>query len=718
MTDSLKLSVISTNNTSADLSANFARIIDGITLAKQANSSLVCFAEMTVSSYGCQDHFHNYNFICEVEKKLGEISKHCQDIVVVLGFPLFYQAKLYNCVGIINNTQLVAIQPKKILADSDIHYESRWFSKWQYDHFEFVDYAGFSDVYIGNLIYKLDDINLAIEICEESWSPLKPYRNDQSLDVILHLSASHFALKKYQTVSLLVAENSRNHCCHFVYCNTLGIDSGRIIYDGAIIHGLNGKIISQSRRFPLVDLSVSHLSLDIKSLRSQKLLSRSSHKLQEHNRKLSDHCFSSSKSSIASTIFKEVVINTQNYQKFRQVQKNSSRDQSSAAKKPQKFTITSTYLVNDLNHNPPHLQENFDSYQEFYYALTLGLFDYLRKSQAKGFVVSLSGGRDSSIVCCLVKEMIFRGCKELGVKDFLQKINRKDIFLSINKSETIDRSFDFKQCNQKTDDIIKLICSQLLITIYQPSEHSSQHTQNAAHKLAEHLGSYHVVKSISTVVSDYINDFEKIFNHKLNFTDHSIVLQNVQSRSRNPFAWLVANYHNYILLNTSNRTEASVGYYTVDGDSCGGLAPISGVSKIFIDGWLKWYHRNYNCDPLSLVLSVSPSAELCPSSMGQSDEKDLMPYEILCVLETMILLEKKTKKQCRIELIDRFSSINHHILDGYIDKFLDLSRSSQWKRAKMAVGFYVENLNVDPKNCQRYPELHPKNPKKIKNKKQ
>ena len=79
---------------------------------------------------------------------------------------------------------------------------------------------------------------------------------------------------------------------------------------------------------------------------------------------------------------------------------------------------------------------------------------------------------------------------------------------------------------------------------------------------------------------------------ELTWERDDVSLQNIQARARGPGIWLLANLRNALLLTTSNRSEAAVGYATMDGDTCGGLAPIAGIDKAFLLDWLKWMERH------------------------------------------------------------------------------------------------------------------------------
>src|SRR4029453_6469210 len=80
----------------------------------------------------------------------------------------------------------------------------------------------------------------------------------------------------------------------------------------------------------------------------------------------------------------------------------------------------------------------------------------------------------------------------------------------------------------------------------------------------------------------------KSLGRKLGWATDDLVLQNIQARVRAPGVWMLANLRNALLLATSNRSEAAVGYATMDGDTCGGLNPIAGIDKAFLRRWLVW----------------------------------------------------------------------------------------------------------------------------------
>lgn len=326
------------------------------------------------------------------------------------------------------------------------------------------------------------------------------------------------------------------------------------------------------------------------------------------------------------------------------------------------------------------LPEPITREEQFTRAIALGLFDYMRKSRTKGFVLSLSGGADSSSTAILVAEMVRRGVTELGVETFKKKLN-----LSVDS------------------DQISEILNSIFITAYQGTQNSSYKTYESAQKLAKNIGAKFFHWKIDEQVEGYTKTMEGAINSTLNWNNDDITLQNIQARSRSPIIWMLANKFGYLLLTTSNRSEADVGYSTMDGDTSGSLAPIAAIDKFFILNWLKWAEKNLPYPALKWVNQLTPTAELRPGSYQQSDEDDLMPYNWLLKIEKTAIEEKLPPQA----IFDRFKSEidNPEMLKMYIKRFFRLWSINQWKRERTAPAFHLDTFNVDPRTWCRFPIL-------------
>jgi NAD+ synthase (glutamine-hydrolysing) len=321
-------------------------------------------------------------------------------------------------------------------------------------------------------------------------------------------------------------------------------------------------------------------------------------------------------------------------------------------------------------------------FQEFTNAVTLGLHDYLRKSKSKGFVISLSGGADSSACLVLVTEMIKTGITTYGIAQFLNRIGR---------AELIGKVLNAKDA-----------VHELVHCAYQGSKNSSPETLDSARTLAESVGATFYHWQIDEEVDNAHRIIEEVIGRQLTWEEDDIALQNIQARSRSPLIWMVANIQKALLITTSNRSEGSVGYATMDGDTSGSLAPLAGIDKPFIIKWLEWVFTEKQYAGLVKVLALAPSAELRPRTNRQTDEQDLMPYTTLTKIEELFAYERKSPLQIYHQLKLQDPDIE---LAGQITLFFKLWTRNQWKRERLAPSFQLAKFNIDSRSWFRFPIL-------------
>jgi NAD+ synthase (glutamine-hydrolysing) len=344
-------------------------------------------------------------------------------------------------------------------------------------------------------------------------------------------------------------------------------------------------------------------------------------------------------------------------------------------------------LACDVDFKDPSLSQSIvsedikDVNQELTQAVALALYDYLRKSKSKGFVLSLSGGADSSICSIFVAEMVRRAVTELGWEKFYSQLG-----------------FD---ATPEEHDLQRAV-GKLLTCAYQGTKNSSDNTFNAAQFLASSIGAKFYHWTIDDEVNSYSSKIENAIGRNLKWETDDITLQNIQARARSPIIWMLANINRAVLLTTSNRSEGDVGYATMDGDTSGSLAPIAGLSKPFILQYLRWAEKELGHTGLSLVNNLQPTAELRPQERHQTDEADLMPYTVLAAIENLAIYQKKSPKQV-FEAMK--GSQDSESLKKYITKFFRLWSINQWKRERLAPSFHLDDLNVDPRTWCRFPIL-------------
>jgi NAD+ synthase (glutamine-hydrolysing) len=489
-------------------------------------------------------------------------------------------------------------------------------------------------------------VRIGFEICEDAWAAKRPgpELSLDAVDVILNPSASHFAFCKHEIRKRLVLESSRAFGVAYVYSNLLGNEAGRAIYDGDALIAAGGALVGKAPRFSLrsVELATAVVDLELGDVRQGGLSS---------------------------------------YQ--------PNLDEAAGARVKVAFsypqaTSPSRPLEETGWEKGPYAKE-----EELTRALTLGLFDYLRKTSSRGFVVSLSGGADSALVACLVAMMVRLAFAALGSDGLVERL-----------------PFLPPECPATPEALV----SRLLTTAYQATAHSSETTRRAAREVATALGARHLELDVEELVLGYRSRIESALGSSLDWEKHDVALQNIQARVRAPSVWLIANVERALLLATSNRSEAAVGYATMDGDTAGGLSPIAGVDKNFVRSYLRWLEREgpAGLGPIPELRAVNeqaPTAELRPPSAGQTDESDLMPYDVLDAIERAAIRDKRSPREILGQLGVDFPAHPRAALVVWVRRFFRLFSQNQWKRERYAPSFHVDDESLDPKTWYRFPIL-------------
>ena len=350
-----------------------------------------------------------------------------------------------------------------------------------------------------------------------------------------------------------------------------------------------------------------------------------------------------------------------------------------------------------------------DEYQELNQAMSLGLFDYLRKARSRGFVLSLSGGADSCFCAVGVAEMVRLGVQELGLELFKQ---RSGCFAAAAETVVTQEGAGDKAAQVvevpaplETLNSHQQLVRQLLTCAYQGTVNSSDDTFHSARELADSLGARFYNWEIDAEVTGYVGKIQGALGRELTWQTDDLALQNIQARVRAPGIWLLANVQNCLLLTTSNRSEASVGYCTMDGDTAGSISPIAGVDKDFVKKWLRWAETALGYPALRHVNALQPTAELRPLADKQTDERDLMPYPLLNRIERLAFYDRLSPRQVLAVLETEETGFGHEQLKTYVRRFYQLWSRNQWKRERYAPSFHLDDYNVDPRSWLRFPIL-------------
>jgi len=271
------------------------------------------------------------------------------------------------------------------------------------------------------------------------------------------------------------------------------------------------------------------------------------------------------------------------------------------------------------NQNPHETEKET---KEIYEALILGLKDYVQKNGFKKVIIGLSGGIDSALTAAIA---------------------------------------------------VKALGKENVLGITMPSKFSSKGSVDDSIELAKNLEINCETIPIKDAYDTYLNS---LYNQFLN-TEVNVAEENIQARIRGNFLMAISNKFNYLVLSTGNKSELSVGYATLYGDMCGGIAVISDLLKTKVYNLCKYINNisNRKIIPLSII-EKEPSAEL---REDQKDTDSLPPYDVLdSILESYVEEDKSTE-----EIIGQ----------GYdpetVKRIIKLVDRNEYKRNQAAIGIKI-----------------------------
>ncbi len=272
---------------------------------------------------------------------------------------------------------------------------------------------------------------------------------------------------------------------------------------------------------------------------------------------------------------------------------------------------------------PPDVAIPAPDLEQLWNALVLGLHDYVEKNGFPSVVLGVSGGIDSA-VCAAIAADAIGAHRVFGVN--------------------------------------------------MPSRYSSEGSVSDADILAANIGFHYSTEAISELVQP--------FEDQLGLT--GTAAENVQARARGVILMALSNMAGHLVLTTGNKTELSVGYSTIYGDSAGGFAPIKDVPKLLVWELARWRNdfatARGETPPIPVnSIEKPPSAELRPD---QTDQDTLPPYEILDgILDAYV-----TRNLGREDVVAL--GFDEETVD-FVTRLVD---RSEWKRRQGAIGPKISGM--------------------------
>lgn len=259
----------------ANVTFNTQDIENLIVKAEGKGVEILCFPELALTAYTCQDLFAQQLLLDEAEQgllKLLELSRNVQ-LAVVVGVPVSHRGMLFNCAAVVQQGKIFGLVPKTYLPNYHEFYEKRWFSSASaLSHNESIRICGQTTVIGVEQLFHINDATFGIEICEDLWAPVPPSNNLalQGAEIVLNLSASNDLVGKTDYVRQLVkGQSARCHCAYLYAGAGFGESTQDLVFGGRAFIAENGTILAEANQFSLEpQLIISEV--DVELLRSER----------------------------------------------------------------------------------------------------------------------------------------------------------------------------------------------------------------------------------------------------------------------------------------------------------------------------------------------------------------------------------------------------------------------------------------------------------------
>ncbi len=516
----LRLALAQVNPRVGDLDGNAELVVASAREASAAGAHLLVMPEMVLNGYPIEDMAYRASFIQATQRAVPDLARRLADeglgeLVVVVGH--LDSAKEHIDVerlGVPKNAptnSASVLHRGAVVTRYDKHHLPNYGVFDEFRHFVPGDETQ---------VVQVRGVDVAIAICEDIWQDGPSAAADAAeAGLLVVLNGSPYEAAKDDTRLELCARRAREGDCALAYVNLVG-GQDELVFDGdSIVVDASGDLVARTAQFE-PELLVVDLDLPAATASMPEPGTRF-HGLSVHR------------------------------------------------------TVISSEPVGSYEPSTPAIAERWDDLGERYWAIVLGLRDYVRKNGASSVLMGLSGGIDSTLVGAMAVDA-------LGAENVFGVSN--------------------------------------------PSAWSTEHSRSDASELARRTG-----LQLDTVpIAPIFDAFQSTLGQEGLALD-GIAEENLQARIRAVIWMGLSNQHGHLVLACGNKSELATGYSTIYGDAVGAYAPIKDLPKTLVwevSRWRNaWAERRGETPPIpENAISKPPSAELRP---GQLDSDSLPPYDLL-----------------------------------------------------------------------------------------
>lgn len=565
----------------ADVEYNLKQHIDLIHQAHESGVQLAVFPELSVTGYTCADLFHHQPLLDAAREALIHLAEATRgiDMAVVVGAPIAYGNRLYNCAVLLGDGVIAGIVPKTYLPNYSEFYEARWFAsgaeipEGSMIELSMTDRKGKKlqhRVRIGrDLLFDFEGTTLGIEICEDLWVPMAP-SNRMALagaHIIANLSCSDEVLGKHAYLRRMVEAQSGRLVCAYVYASAgFGESSTDLVFAGKGLIAENGTLLAESERF-CMDSQLLVRDIDVEKL---KVLRRTQTTYTDLTTpQAGQH---TDRSKYHSEYYSHGLPRTGGYQTV-QLSRLASPD-------------FSQHLFRYITPRPFVPSEGDDMEarcSEIFNIQVQGLITRLNHIQARTAVIGISGGLDSTLA----------------------------LLVTVRAFDKLGWSRD------------------RIIGITMPGFGTSGRTYKNSLGLMEALGISRREISIKDAVNLHFRDLG------IDSSVHDVTYENCQARERTQILMDVSNQTGGIVIGTGDLSELCLGWCTYNGDHMSMYAVNVSIPKTLVKYLVHYValQGDEKAKPFLLDIIDTPiSPELIPTddhgNIAQKTEDLVGPYEL------------------------------------------------------------------------------------------
>ena len=232
---------------------------------------IVVMPELSLVGYTCGDMVLQKKLLRDSEQALAWLMQETQDIptIGIVGLPVVYADRLYNCAAVFGQGVLWGIVPKSYIPNYGEFSELRWWVSGFGIRDRVIRFAGQECAFGADIMFDIHDVEFGVEICEDMWVPVPPSSMQavQGAKLLFNLSASPESVCKHDYLISLIAEQSSRTMAAYVYASSgHGESSSDLVFAGNAVIAELGRVLGVSERFVrndrmvIADIDVEYIS--------------------------------------------------------------------------------------------------------------------------------------------------------------------------------------------------------------------------------------------------------------------------------------------------------------------------------------------------------------------------------------------------------------------------------------------------------------------------